>query len=53
VELLVERGRLVIRPDRSPRQGWEEAFAATSEHGANGVLVGKIFNAFDRDEWTW
>jgi antitoxin MazE len=53
VELLVERGRLVIRSEGSPRQGWEEAFAATSEHGANGVLVGKIFNAFDRDEWTW
>jgi len=26
VELLVEKGRLVIRPDRAPRQGWEEAF---------------------------
>jgi hypothetical protein len=43
----------VIRPDRSPRQGWEEAFAAVAEHGDDGALLGKIANAFDRDEWTW
>ena len=53
VELLVEKGRLVIRPDRSPRQGWEEAFVAKSEHGDDDVLLGKTANAFDRDEWTW
>ena len=43
MELLVEKGRLAIRPDRSPRQGWEEAFAAMAERGDDG----------DRDEWTW
>ena len=53
VELLVEKGRLVIRPDHSPRQGWEEAFRAMAERGDDGVLLGKIANAFDRDEWTW
>ena len=52
-ELLVEKGRLVIRPDRAPRQGWEEAFRAMAERGDDGVLLGKISNAFDRDEWTW
>jgi hypothetical protein len=53
VELLVENGRLVILPDRSPRQDWEEAFAAVAEHGDDGILLGKTDNAFDRDEWTW
>ena len=53
VELLVEKGRLVIRQDRAPRQGWEEAFRAMAERGDDGVLLGKISNAFDRDEWTW
>jgi antitoxin MazE len=43
VELLVEKGRLVIRPDRPPRQGWEEAFRAKAERGDDR----------DRDEWTW
>jgi hypothetical protein len=40
-------------PDRSPRQGWEEAFRALAESGDDGVLLGKITNAFDGDEWTW
>ena len=53
VELLVEKGRLVIRPERSPRQGWEEAFRAMAERGDDGVLLGKTSNVFDRDEWKW
>ena len=53
VELLAEKGRLVIRPGRSPRQGWEEAFRAMAERGDDDVLLGKISSAFDRDEWTW
>ena len=53
VELLAEKGRLVIRPGRSPRQGWEDAFRAMAKRGDDGVLLGKIANAFDRDEWTW
>ena len=53
VELLAEKGQLVIRPSRLPRQGWEEAFRAMAERGDDGVLLGRIANAFDRDEWTW
>jgi antitoxin MazE len=53
VEFLAEKGRLAFRPDRSPRQRWEEAFAATAERGDDGFLPGKISNAFDRDEWKW
>jgi antitoxin MazE len=53
VELLAEKGQIVIRPDRSPRQGWEEAFRAMAERGDDDVLLGKISSAFDRDEWTW
>jgi antitoxin MazE len=50
VELSVERGRLVIRPDRAPREGWDEDFAGCGDEGA---LLGEVTNAFDRDEWTW
>jgi antitoxin MazE len=53
VQLLVQKGGLVIRPDDAPRQGWEEAFAAMAERGDDHALLGEITNAFDRDEWTW
>jgi hypothetical protein len=51
---VVEKGRAVIRPNRSPRQGWAAAFAATAEHGEDRTLLGeRVTNAFDRDDWTW
>lgn len=54
VLLVVEKNRLVIQPDRSPRQGWEEAFAAMAEHGDDRSLLGeKSTTGFDREEWTW
>lgn len=53
VQLVAERGRLVIQPDRAPRQGWAEAFAAMAERGDDRLLLGEITNSFDRDEWTW
>jgi antitoxin MazE len=51
VEIRAEKGRLVVRPDHAPRQGWEEAFAAMAERGDLRVLLGEISNDFDRDEW--
>jgi antitoxin MazE len=53
VQLRAEKGRLLIAPDRAPRQGWEEAFAAMAERGDDRALLGEFANAFDRDEWTW
>jgi antitoxin MazE len=51
VQLRAGKGRLVIEPARSPRQGWEEAFAAGSDSEA--AILGNVTNAFDLDEWTW
>jgi len=53
VQIRAEKGRLVILPDRAPRQGWAEAFAGAAGHGTDGPLLGEITNAFDQDEWTW
>jgi antitoxin MazE len=54
VRLAVEKGRLVIEPDRAPRQGWEEALAAMAEHGDDRAFLGeKTASAFDREEWKW
>lgn len=38
VELTVETGRLLIRPVRRPRQGWEEQFRAMAERGDDKLL---------------
>jgi antitoxin MazE len=52
VEVHVEQDRLVIAPDRSPRQGWKEAFAAVSSTN-EPLLLDLPPNEFDIEEWTW
>jgi len=53
VELRVEHDRLVIEPDRRPRQGWNQAFAAASSVHDARLLEGLPPNEFDAEEWTW
>ncbi len=54
VDLRVEKDRLVISPERQPRQGWTEAFRAAGPAAGDEVLLDEIeTNEFDRKEWTW
>jgi antitoxin MazE len=54
VELLVERGRIVIAPERAPRQGWKEAFAAAGPAtDDSSPFEAMPANEFDDEEWTW
>ena len=39
VELHVEEDRLIIAPDRSPRQGWKEAFAGAGPSSRDRLLL--------------
>ena len=53
VQIRAEKGRLVILPDQTARQGWPEAFATITRQGDDRVPLDRIANRFDRDEWTW
>jgi antitoxin MazE len=54
VELLVEKDRLVIAPDRPPRQGWKEAFASADSSAPDPILLLDLPpNEFDDEEWKW
>ena len=54
VEVRVESDRLIISPERRPRQGWGKAFRA-SGHAAEDELLLETTgpNGFDREEWRW
>lgn len=55
VELEVEKDRLVIRPARKPRSGWEDAFRLMAQQG-DDVLLDREFSTstrWDRTEWKW
>jgi antitoxin MazE len=54
VRLRVQNGRLVILPDKQPRQGWAEEFRRAAKAGHDQlILEGAKPNAFDREEWEW
>ena len=55
VELEVQDDRLVVRPVRKPRQGWEEAFRRMHQHGDDALLDRESLPAtkWDRTEWRW
>jgi len=55
VELVVEDDRLVIRPFRGPRDGWDDAFARMAQAGDNALLDAPFTSqtACDEDEWQW
>ena len=48
-----EAGEVVIRPARSPREGWDEIFRNMAARGDDRLLDEANFTEFDEGEWTW
>lgn len=42
---------LLIAPEHTVRQGWDEAFKAANKQEKS--LMGHFSNTFDEDEWQW
>lgn len=56
VELEVKRNQLIIRPKRSVRQGWENAFRAMAKNKDDQLLDKEgLINqsSWDAEEWEW
>ena len=50
IELTVRQGAITLRPAARPRHAWEEAARRCHENGDDGLVLGEMSNAFDR-EW--
>ena len=53
VELLAERGRIVVRAVRRTRDGWADAARAMHEQGDDRLLDAPATTRFDREAWEW
>jgi antitoxin MazE len=55
VELSVQGDRLVIRPGKRPRSGWEEQLKRTAKCGDDRLLDAETVSStkWDEDEWEW
>lgn len=51
VELILEKGYIIIRPKRSPRKGWDKAFKRMHEKGDDKPLMADIFEDENFEEW--
>lgn len=51
VELILEKGYIIIRPKNSPRKNWEKAFKRMHEKGDDKPLMADIFDDENFEEW--
>jgi antitoxin MazE len=51
VDLILEKGQIIIRPLHKPRKGWEEAFKDMSKNGDDRLLFNDVFDDESLEEW--
>ena len=51
VELILDKGQIIIKPIEKPRKGWDKAFKEMSESGDDRLLFNDVFNDEDLEEW--
>jgi len=52
IEIILEKGYIVLKPKAEPRKGWEKAFKKMHENGDDQLLIDDIFDDETFDEWS-
>lgn len=52
VELILEKGYIILKPVSNPRKGWEKAFKEMSENGDDQLLFNDVFEDENLEEWN-
>jgi antitoxin MazE len=55
VEIDVEKNKIIIRPVKNVREGWDESFKIMGEKGDDQSIIDdrNISHAWDEKEWRW
>ena len=51
IELILEKGQIILRPISEPRKGWDKAFQNMHENGDDQLLMDDVFEDENFDEW--
>jgi antitoxin MazE len=51
VDLILEKGEIIIRPLSKPRKGWEKAFIDMNAKGDDNLLIKDVFEDENLEEW--
>ncbi len=52
VELILEKGYIIIKPKSAPRKGWEKAFKKMHVNGDDKSLMADVFEDEKFKEWS-
>jgi len=51
VELILEKGFIILKPVSTPRKNWEKEFKKMHENGDDQLLFNDIFDNENLEEW--
>ena len=52
VELILEKGYIILKPISTPRKGWEKSFKKMHENGDDKLLINDVFTDENFEEWS-
>jgi antitoxin MazE len=52
IELILEKGFIILKPKTSARKGWDKAFKKMHENGDDKSLMADVFKDEDFEEWS-
>jgi antitoxin MazE len=52
VELILEKGQIILRPIDTPRKNWSRQFKEMSEHNEDTLLIDDVFEEDTFEEWN-
>lgn len=51
VEIILEKGQIILKPIEEPRKNWESAFKKMNTEGDDALLIEGVFNDDNFEEW--
>jgi len=51
VELILEKGYIILKPVANPRKGWDKQFKKMSDEGDDQLLIDDVFDDENLEEW--
>jgi len=52
IEVILEKGYIVLKPKTEPRVGWEKAFQKMHENGDDQLIMNDVFEDETFEEWN-
>jgi antitoxin MazE len=52
VELILEKGQIILRPVDTPRKNWGKQFKEMAEHNEDTLIIDDIFEEDTFEEWN-